>query len=73
MKIATIDIGTNTVLLLIADVEEGNIKTLSYEQRTPRIGKNIDSDGVIGKPAFARVIDVFNEYDKIIKKHKPIK
>jgi len=70
MKIATIDIGTNTVLLLIAEVEEGNIKTLSYEQRTPRIGKHIDSEGVIGKPAFARVIDVFSEYNKIIKKHK---
>jgi len=69
MKIATIDIGTNTVLLLIAEIEEGSIKTLAYEQRTPRIGKNVDAEGVIGKPAFARVIDVFSEYYKIIKKH----
>jgi exopolyphosphatase / guanosine-5'-triphosphate,3'-diphosphate pyrophosphatase len=73
MKIATIDIGTNTVLLLIADIENGNIKTLSYEQRTPRIGKNIDSEGIIGKPAFTRVIDVFTEYQKIINELQPEK
>lgn len=71
MKIATIDIGTNTVLLLIAEIEEGNIKTLAYEQRTPRIGKNIDADGMVGKQAFVRVVDVFNEYQKIIHKYKP--
>jgi exopolyphosphatase/guanosine-5'-triphosphate,3'-diphosphate pyrophosphatase len=59
------------VLLLIAEIEEGNIKTLTYEQRTPRIGKNIDADGVIGKQAFVQVVDVFNEYQKIIQKHKP--
>jgi exopolyphosphatase / guanosine-5'-triphosphate,3'-diphosphate pyrophosphatase len=73
MKIATIDIGTNTILLLIADFEIEDIRTLVYEQRTPRIGKNIDADGIIGKPAFARVIDVFKEYKTIIKKFKPEK
>ncbi len=73
MRIATIDIGTNTVLLLIADIDNAVIKTLAYEQRTPRIGKNIDADAVIGKPAFTRVIDIFNEYKKIIKSYKPEK
>ncbi len=73
MRIATIDIGTNTVLLLIAEIDDGNIQTLAYEQRTPRIGKNIDADGFIGKPAFGRVIDVFREYQKIIETHKPEK
>ncbi len=70
MKIATIDIGTNTVLLLIAQFGNGKIETLAAEQRTPRIGKNIDADGVIGKPAFDRVVDVLEGYKQKIKKFK---
>jgi exopolyphosphatase/guanosine-5'-triphosphate,3'-diphosphate pyrophosphatase len=73
MRIATIDIGTNTVLLLIANIDNNGIKTLADEQRTPRIGKNIDTDAVIGKPAFTRVIDVFIEYKQIINSYKPEK
>lgn len=70
MKIAVIDIGTNTVLLLIAQINEGKIETLAHAQRTPRLGKNIDAEGVIGKPAFIRVLEVLKDYKKIIDEHK---
>ncbi|RCK75187.1 MAG: Exopolyphosphatase [Ignavibacteriae bacterium] len=73
MKIAVIDIGTNTVLLLIAKITNGVIETLAYEQRTPRLGKNIDAEGVIGKPAFTRVLEVLKEYKKLIEEHNPDK
>ncbi len=73
MKIAVIDIGTNTVLLLIAKITDGIIETLAHEQRTPRLGKNIDAEGIIGKPAFARVLEVLKEYKKIIEEHNPDK
>lgn len=73
MKIAVIDIGTNTVLLLIAQINEGKIETLSHAQRTPRLGKNIDAEGIIGKPAFMRVLEVMKEYKKIIEDHNPDK
>lgn len=69
MKIAVIDIGTNTILLLIAKITDGNLETLVHEQRTPRIGKNIDQEGVIGKAAFARTIDVLKEYQKTIENY----
>ena len=43
MIIASIDIGTNTILLLIAEADKKTkkIKTLRDELRTPRIGKGL--------------------------------
>ncbi len=39
MKVAVIDIGTNTVLLLVAQINpEGIVSPLVYEQRVPRLG-----------------------------------
>ena len=44
MKIAAIDIGTNTVLLLIAQFDaNGQITPLVYEQHVPRLGKAVDA------------------------------
>lgn len=71
MKIASIDIGTNTVLLLIARAnEEGNIKTLVYEQRIPRLGKGVDESRLLQPDAMQRVIDVLAEYKQIIGRHE---
>ena len=42
MRIASIDIGTNTTLLLIADVDaNGVIHPIVEEQRLPRLGKGV--------------------------------
>jgi len=66
MRLTTIDIGTNTVLLLVADVDAtGNIHTLRYEQRIPRPGRGVDENRKINKDAFARVLDVLKEYKQI--------
>jgi exopolyphosphatase/guanosine-5'-triphosphate,3'-diphosphate pyrophosphatase len=69
MKIATIDIGTNTVLLLIAEFDKsGILHPLHHEQRTPRIGKNIDKNGFIEQEAFRKSTDIINEYKTIAEK-----
>jgi len=41
MKIASIDIGTNTVILLIAEIRHQRIVTLRNEYKVPRIGKSL--------------------------------
>jgi exopolyphosphatase/guanosine-5'-triphosphate,3'-diphosphate pyrophosphatase len=72
MRITAIDIGTNTVLLLVADIDDaGSIATLAYEQRIPRLGKDVDAQKVIGRAAFERVADVLQEYKIICTQHKP--
>jgi len=72
MRIAAIDIGTNTVLLLVADIDTtGTITTLAFEQRIPRLGKDVDAERIIGRAAFDRVTDVLREYTTICERLKP--
>jgi exopolyphosphatase/guanosine-5'-triphosphate,3'-diphosphate pyrophosphatase len=66
MRISAIDIGTNTILLLVADVDEkGTIHLVEHQQRLPRLGKDVDKSGRIYISAFDKVAWVVNEYKNI--------
>jgi exopolyphosphatase/guanosine-5'-triphosphate,3'-diphosphate pyrophosphatase len=66
MRIASIDMGTNTVLLLIADIDaRGTIHPVQNELRFPRLGRDVDRSGVIGAPAFDRIAWVLSEYKNL--------
>ncbi len=55
MRIATIDIGTNTILMLIADVhDDGSLTMHSDRQVIARVGKGVDKTGAIAWDAFTR-------------------
>ncbi|MBE0645230.1 MAG: hypothetical protein IH600_14195 [Bacteroidetes bacterium] len=55
MKIASIDIGTNTILMLIAEVaEDGGLHVISDEQVVARVGRGVDRTGTIEWDAFTR-------------------
>src|SRR5512147_50073 len=57
MKLAAIDIGTNTVLLLVADVDDsGAITTLATEQRLPRLGEGVDAHRQLSSRAMDRTV-----------------
>jgi exopolyphosphatase/guanosine-5'-triphosphate,3'-diphosphate pyrophosphatase len=72
VKIAAIDIGTNTVLLLIAEVgEDGEIRTLVYEQRVPRLGRGVDAARTLTGPAMDRTVAVLGEYADVIARAQP--
>lgn len=63
MRLASIDIGTNTILMLIAEVEPGGtLKVLSDEQRIARVGKGVDKTGAIAWEAFTRSEQFLHEY-----------
>lgn len=68
---AAIDIGTNTVLLLVAEIENGTLKPIHEEQRIPRLGKGVDENRVINKQATKRVINALSEYQSILEKDFP--
>ena len=71
MTIAAIDIGTNTVLLLVARVDgQGQIETLAYEQRTPRLGRGVDEHRNITRAAMEAVSRVVMEYRVIATSYK---
>ena len=55
MTIASIDIGTNTILMLVAEIaEDGSLRVISDEQVIARIGKGVDRSGTIAWAAFSR-------------------
>ncbi|MEW5799476.1 MAG: Ppx/GppA phosphatase family protein [Bacteroidota bacterium] len=63
MRIASIDIGTNTILLLIADVsKEGIARVLHDEQVIARLGKGVDSDRMINQETFSRAESFLKVY-----------
>ena len=68
MTIASIDIGTNTVLLLIADVDPFTRKIIPLinEYRMPRIGQGTKQTGRISQERLKLLYDVLNEYKSII-------
>jgi exopolyphosphatase / guanosine-5'-triphosphate,3'-diphosphate pyrophosphatase len=72
MTLASIDIGTNTVLLLIAEVFPGaeKITVLHNEYRIPRIGKNLLPGGNISDEKKDEFYKVLKEYDTVIKSFK---
>jgi exopolyphosphatase / guanosine-5'-triphosphate,3'-diphosphate pyrophosphatase len=68
MIVASIDIGTNTVLLLVARIaDDGTITPLLYEQRVPRLGKGVDALRRLSPEAMRRVAEVLAEYRGLMK------
>src|SRR5438093_12899952 len=59
-----IDIGTNTILMLIAEFDRSTsqIKTVLDVIRLPRPGKGVDSSGNILPESFNKAVTVLNEY-----------
>lgn len=71
MIAASIDIGTNTVLLLIAELENGKLNVLDEKQRIPRLGKGVDEARNLHSESMRRVLDILQEYRNYINKHFP--
>ncbi len=69
MIVASIDIGTNTVLLLIAEVDQHRkLNTILNEYRIPRIGKGLLPGGPITEEKVKALFNVLTEYENIIKR-----
>lgn len=68
---SAIDIGTNTILMLIAEYDEqtGNIRTILDIQRVPRLGKGVDSNRNIMPESIQKAIDILEEYYDISEDH----
>ncbi|CAN5494721.1 Ppx/GppA phosphatase family protein [soil metagenome] len=64
-RVAAIDIGTNTCLMLIAEKFDNSLKVIADLQRVPRIGRNVDADRKISADSVKNLIDVLKEYKEI--------
>jgi exopolyphosphatase / guanosine-5'-triphosphate,3'-diphosphate pyrophosphatase len=68
--VAAIDVGTNTVLLLVARQEANGIITpLVDVQRIPRLGTGVDARRSLHIDAMQRVVEVLADYRSIAASH----
>ncbi len=63
-KVASIDIGTNTILLLIAKVGNGKIHRLSEIETVVRLGEGLQKNRVLLQEAMNRAIQTLAQYLK---------
>ena len=57
MRICAIDVGTNTVNSLVADVESGGLVVVADEEQFARLGQGVDRAGRLAEDAMDRVVD----------------
>ncbi len=70
MRVAVVDIGTNSTRLLIADVVAGDdLKELFRESIVTRLGEGVDGAGRLGDAPMQRVFDVLEHYRVVIDEH----
>jgi exopolyphosphatase/guanosine-5'-triphosphate,3'-diphosphate pyrophosphatase len=61
-RVASIDIGTNTILLLIAQVEGEEIKPLVEVETIVRLGEGLQKNGVLSREAMERGLRTLSQY-----------
>jgi len=67
-RVATIDIGTNSILLMIADVAaDGSVQVIDDRCRIERLGRGVDKSGALDPAAIARALDALHEYAGAIR------
>jgi len=60
--VASIDIGTNTILLLIAEVDQGKLKSLFEAETVVRLGEGLQKNGVLSQEAMERGLQTLSQY-----------
>ena len=70
MNIATIDIGTNAVKLLIADIDDLDIKPIVQKATVTRLGQNVDKNRTLCVDAVRRTLDCLHNYRLLAQQHE---
>ncbi|MEA2200026.1 MAG: exopolyphosphatase / guanosine-5-triphosphate,3-diphosphate pyrophosphatase [Solirubrobacteraceae bacterium] len=71
MRVAVVDIGSNSTRLLIADVEPatGAVEPLLRRSEVTRLGSGVDSGGSLSQEGIARVLRALSDYRTEIDAH----
>jgi exopolyphosphatase/guanosine-5'-triphosphate,3'-diphosphate pyrophosphatase len=68
MRVAAIDCGTNSIRLLIADIEGNNFREISRQMEVVRLGQGVDKTGAFHPDAIARTLAAVDIYAAEIAK-----
>jgi exopolyphosphatase/guanosine-5'-triphosphate,3'-diphosphate pyrophosphatase len=68
-RLAGIDCGTNSIRLLIADVEGERLRDVHREMRIVRLGQGVDATGEFAPEAIARTRAALVDYAELLRVH----
>src|SRR3954466_1024650 len=71
MRVAVLDLGTNTTRVLVADVDDGRVRELDRRTKVTRLGQGVDSSGRLADEAIDRVTATLEDYKAVIDGLKP--
>jgi exopolyphosphatase/guanosine-5'-triphosphate,3'-diphosphate pyrophosphatase len=66
MRVAVVDIGTNSTRLLVAEVEQGDLRELERQTTVTRLGEGLEATGRLSAAAIGRVSDALASYREAI-------
>ena len=69
MRRGVIDIGTNTVKLLVADVRDGQVHPVVSKDQTTRLGEGVDATGELTPSAIGRTVAAVAGYVADAREH----
>jgi exopolyphosphatase/guanosine-5'-triphosphate,3'-diphosphate pyrophosphatase len=69
VRVAVVDIGTNSTRLLVAQVGDGSLEELDRRSIVTRLGEGVDATGRLGDEPQRRVFAVLDEYAQAIESH----
>ena len=70
MRVAIVDIGSNSTRLLVAEVRaDGSITELERTSTVTRLGQGVDASGALAPEAMQRVFDTLAGYREAIDRH----
>jgi exopolyphosphatase / guanosine-5'-triphosphate,3'-diphosphate pyrophosphatase len=70
-RVAAFDCGTNSLRLLIADIQSGVVEDVVRETRIVRLGQGVDATGEFAAEALERTFAVCEEYAALLDEHNP--
>jgi exopolyphosphatase/guanosine-5'-triphosphate,3'-diphosphate pyrophosphatase len=68
-RLASFDLGTNTFLLLVADVGDGQVEPVIDKETIVRLGKGVDAAGNLNAEAMQRGVACLQEYVTFAKQY----
>ena len=69
MRIAVVDLGTNSTRLLVGDVVDGTVAELDRRTNVTRLGEGVDATGRLAEEAMERVFAALADYRRAIDEH----
>src|SRR3954466_8531272 len=71
MRVAAVDLGTNSTRLLVADVDDGRVEEVARQTQITRLGEGVDERRKLLPSPVARVRNVLSEYRREAERLRP--